>query len=123
MGAVSCELFSGPNSLPTGKNTGNIMPSINPFGDNCTPDSGLARTTRFLDQSEQEGDQGMNREEGSLILRPLRNQTYAAATELAHDMVVRDGRPIAWEQFAIGTSILGFARHQIEIFRNLEQLF
>src|SRR5579863_9662646 len=51
--AVPGELFSAPNSLLTGKFTGNFMSSAEALGDKSPPESALAEKLGFRGQSEQ----------------------------------------------------------------------
>jgi hypothetical protein len=51
--AVQCELFSGPNSLLTGKNTGSLGPWSELAWHNSTLQTVLARKLPFSGQSEQ----------------------------------------------------------------------
>jgi hypothetical protein len=51
--AVPCELFSSPNPLLTGKNTGNFVTLVDVSGDNSAQQSALTEKTCFGDQSEQ----------------------------------------------------------------------
>jgi hypothetical protein len=60
--AVSCELFSGPNSLLTGKFKGNIAIRANAFRDKSTADSALAGKAWFSRPVRTEGDQGVSRD-------------------------------------------------------------
>jgi hypothetical protein len=57
--AVSCELFSTPISLLTGKNTGNITRLIGLFGDNSMAGGGLTAKAQFLVPIGTGNDQGM----------------------------------------------------------------
>jgi hypothetical protein len=66
--AVSCELFSDPNSLLTGKFTGNILLLAEAFRDKSPSESALAGKTEFSRPIGTGNDQGMNREWNSLIV-------------------------------------------------------
>jgi hypothetical protein len=78
--AVPCELFSAPDSLLTGKFTGNIVSLAEVLRDKSSPENPLAGKTRFSRPSGTGNDQGMNRESNSLIpLSTGSNPTITAA--------------------------------------------
>ena len=62
MDAVPCKLFSGFNSLLTGKFTGNFVSLAEAFCYKSPPESTLAGNTRFSRSIGTGNDQGRNRE-------------------------------------------------------------
>jgi hypothetical protein len=76
--AVPCELFSGPNSLLIGKNTGNLRLYSERFGDNFTMQSGLAKKMRSSIPIGTGNDQGINREWNSLLAKSCGEMSLGA---------------------------------------------
>jgi hypothetical protein len=68
VGAVPCELFARPNSLLTGKFTGNFVCLAEAFRDKLPPESALEGKTGFSWPTGTGNDQGMNRDSNSLLL-------------------------------------------------------
>jgi hypothetical protein len=75
--AVPCELFSGPNSLPTGKFTGNFVSWAEVLRDKSASQTALEGKAWFSRRIGTGNDQGMNRDRNSLISRFAANyQTH-----------------------------------------------